>query len=217
MILGLVAAIVFALVRAAGDADDEPAAGGNVVTPANVTADDAIPVGQADAPVTVEIYYDYMCPACGAFEKANAAELDKLIEAGTVKIELRPMAFLDEQSNGTKYSTRSANAIATVTDGALDKVWDFHTALYAQQPREGSDGLSDDTIAQIATTSGVPSAVVDRFGDRTYDGWVGKSTQAAFDAGVKGTPTVLIDGKVFEGDLFTAGPLTDAIEKAAQE
>ena len=57
--------------------------------------------------------------------------------------------------------------------------------------------------------------MVDRFGDRTYDGWVASVTKEAFDSGVTGTPTVKIDGQKFDGDLFTEGPLTQAIESAA--
>jgi protein-disulfide isomerase len=216
VILALVAAIVWAVVRAAGG-DDPTSSGGEVVTPANVTADDTIPVGQDDAPVTVDIYYDYMCPVCGSFEEANSEELSRLVEDGTVRIELHPMSFLDRFSSGTEYSTRSANAVATVADGAPDAVWDFHGALYENQPEEGSSGLSDEEIADIAEEAGVPADVVDRFGDRTYDGWVASVTDQANEDGVDGTPTVRIDGENFEGDLFTPGVLTEAIESAAGE
>ncbi len=215
VIVGLLVAIVIAVMAATGGDDSPPAASGEVVTPANGNASGAVPIGEPNAPVTVEIYYDYMCPACGAFEAANGGELDRLLEDGTVRIELRPISFLDQQSSGTEYSTRAANAFATVADGAPDSAWDFHAALYAHQPEEGSKGLSDDEIASIAEDAGVPSDVIDRFGDRTYDAWVASVTQKAFDSGVQGTPTIKIDGQVFTGDVYTVGPLTDAIASAA--
>ncbi len=213
VIVALLVAIGWAVFNAASGGD-ETAAPERVVTPANLTDGGAIPVGEADAPVTVEIYYDYMCPACGAFESANGEELDRLVEDGTARLELRPISFLDRASNGTEYSTRTANAIATVADGAPDRAWAFHSALYAAQPEEGTDGLDDERIAEIAEEAGVPADVVDRFGDRTYDGWVATVTKEAFDSGVTGTPTVKIDGQKFDGDLFTEGPLTQAIESA---
>lgn len=215
VILGLIAAIVFAVVKVAGG-DDGPTASGKVVVPQNATRDGAIPVGDDAAPVTVEIYYDYMCPACGAFEAANGGELDRLLEEGTIKVELRPISFLDETSEGTQYSTRTANAIATVADGAPEAVWDFHAALYANQPQEGTEGLDDDEIADIAADAGVPEDVVSAFDDGTYRGWVADITERAFDTGVEGTPTVKIDGEFFEGDVYTVGPLTEAIESAAE-
>lgn len=213
VILGLLVAIVVAVVQSVGN-DEPPSSSNEVVTPANTT-NGAIPLGQDDAPTTVEIYYDYMCPACGAFEAANGSELDRLLEAGDARIELRPISFLDPQSSGSQYSTRTANAIATVADGAPDAVWAFHSALYAAQPQEGTTGLTDDQIADVATEAGVPAAVVDDFEARTYDAWVAKVSEEAFASGVQGTPTVRIDGEEFEGDLYTPGPLTEAIESAA--
>ena len=93
--------------------------------------------------------------------------------------------------------------------------WDFHAALYENQPTEGSDGLSDGDIADIARAAGVPGDVVDAFGDGTFEPWVASVTNAAFDAGLQGTPTITIDGQPFQGDPYSTGPLTDAIETAA--
>ena len=216
VVVALLAAIVWAVVRAASG-DDSAGASGDVVTPGNLTSAGTIPVGDEAAPVTVTIFYDYMCPACGAFEAANGEELTRLVEDGTAKVELHPMNFLDPTSEGTEYSTRAANAVATVADGAPDTVWAFHSALYENQPEEGTPGLSDDDIARIAEDAGVPADVVDRFGDRTYDGWVTSMNEKANEDGVGGTPTVRLDGELFEGDLYTPGPLTDAIESAAGE
>lgn len=218
VIVALLVAITVVVVKAATGGDDAPAAGsGSVATPDNVTTDGGVLVGSADAPVTMTLYYDYMCPACGAFEEANGTELDKLLADDTVRIELRPISFLDKASQGTEYSTRSANAFATVVDASPDLAWDFHTALYADQPEEGSEGLSDDEIATIAKDVGVPDATVETFTDGTYEDWVAEVTQQAFDSGIEGTPTILIDGKTFDGDPYTTGPLTAAIQAAADE
>ena len=78
-------------------------------------------------------------------------------------------------------------------------------------------GLTDKEIGDIALDAGVPADVVERFTDGTYEGWLAAASDAAFDSGVKGTPTVLVNGETFEGDLYAPGPLTDAIESAAQK
>jgi protein-disulfide isomerase len=217
VIVGLIVAITVAVVQASGRERTLPDVTGEVVVPQHLTPTGAIPVGAANAAVTVEIYFDYMCPACGAFEAANGGELDRLVSEGVARIELRPIAFLDEQSSGTEYSTRSASALAVIADAAPDRVWDFHTAMYGQQPTEGSKGLSDEQIADIAADAGVPADVVDRFTDGTYQPWVASVTRDAFGSGVQGTPTVKIDGVVFEGDVYTVGPLTTGVESAAAD
>lgn len=215
IIVGLVVAIGVVVFNAA-NTDEPTESGGKLVAPANLTASGAILVGQPAAPATVEIYLDYMCPACGQFEQANGHELDRLIQAGTAKVELRPISFLDRTSQGTRYSTRAANAMATVADRAPDRVWAFNNALYDNQPREGTRGLSDQQIAELATRAGVGRDVVDAFDDRVYEPWVAKVTETAFGTGVQGTPTVKINGTVFKGDVYRAGPLTQAIEAAAR-
>lgn len=215
VIVALLGAIAVTIVQAAGQDDPPSEATGAVLVPQHLTDAGAIPVGVADAPVAVEIYFDYMCPACGAFEAANSAELDRLIASGVARVELRPISFLDEQSDGSKYSTRSANAVAAIADAAPDLAWAFHGSMYAHQPAEGTDGLDDEQIAGLATDAGVPADVVDRFTDGTFEPWVASVTQEAFDAGLTRTPTVKINGAVFAGNLFEVGPLTEAIESAA--
>jgi protein-disulfide isomerase len=216
IIAGLLVAIVVALINAAGSSGTPEAQPpvGDVVVPANTTAKGAITVGKADAPVKLEIYLDYMCPYCGRFERANSAEIERLVADGTVRLEMYPLSFLDQQSAGTQYSTRAANAVATVADQAPDKVLAFNAALFGKQPAEGKAGLTDSEIANLATGAGVPAGVSTSFHEGKFQPWVATSTDAAFKSGISGTPTVRINGKDFKGDLYSAGPLTTAIMAA---
>jgi protein-disulfide isomerase len=175
-----------------------------------------VPIGRDDAPVTVTVFFDYMCPFCGRFEAANSVDLDRLVKGGTVRVELRPMSFLDSRSKGSQYSTRAANALATVADGAPDRVWDFHRALFREQPEEGTAGLSDERIAEIARAAGVPAPVIRELPVRAFAGWVVQSTERAFGTGITGTPTVLVDQQKLVGDLYSAGALKDAVLHAAR-
>jgi protein-disulfide isomerase len=216
VIAGLVIAIVVALVNAAGSSSTPQTAlpSGDVVAPANASANGAITLGKADAPVKLEIYLDYMCPYCGRFEKANAAEIERLVADGTVRLEMHPLSFLDKQSAGTQYSTRAANAVVTVADQAPDKVLAFSTVLYGKQPAEGNPGLTDAEIANLATGAGVSAGIASSFHEGKFAPWIATSTDAAFKSGITGTPTVRINGKDFKGDLYSAGPLTSAIMAA---
>jgi protein-disulfide isomerase len=217
VIAGLLVAIAF--VVATSSKKETPttiSTSGPLVVPAGATADGALVSGKADAPVKLDIYLDYMCPYCGRFEQANGAEIERLVGDGTVLLHQHPLAFLDRASQGTQYSTRAANAVSTVADKAPDKLLPFNNALYANQPEEDTPGLTDDKIAELARGVGVPDSVVDTFTDRIFVPWVAQSTEKAFASGISGTPTVMINGKQFEGDLYTVGPLTQAINEAAK-
>ncbi|GAA3210367.1 DsbA family protein [Nonomuraea helvata] len=209
IIVGLLVAIVISLISAAGNGSSPASQRGKA--PAIATVGGALGLGNAAAPVKLEVYLDYMCPYCGRFEQANSGALDRMAADGTVRLELHPLSFLDQASSGAKYSTRAANAVATVADRAPGKVLALSTALFTNQPEEGSRGLSDEEIATLARNAGVPADVVAAFAGRSFEPWVAASTEAVLDSGISRTPTVKINGKVFEGDLYTAGPLMAAV------
>jgi protein-disulfide isomerase len=171
-------------------------------------------IGAADAPVTMDIYQDFMCPYCGQFERAQSADIKSLVDAGKVKVVFHVMAFLDSSSNGTKYSSRAADAFVTVAKQQPSAALAFNTALYTDQPAEGSNGLTDAQIADLARSAGVSDAVIATFANQPNADFVVKSNQAAFDEGIQSTPTVKINGTEFTGDLYTAGALKSALEAA---
>ncbi|HEY3437343.1 MAG TPA: thioredoxin domain-containing protein [Actinotalea sp.] len=196
--------------------------------PASATASGGILVGKDGiagksdgakaGAVTVALYSDFMCPICKSFEQINGATLDQLRESGDIVMEYHPVSILDRAAMGTQYSTRAANAAATVADQAPDKFLPFMTSLFADQPAENTVGLSDDQIAQHAVDAGVPQAVADTFTKGTFTSWVGAATeQASKDLGQLGTPTILLNGTKLDAkvDWRVAGALEAAI-KAAQ-
>ena len=169
-------------------------------------------VGQQDAPVTLDVYQDYMCPYCGQFERANRADLQQLVDDGSARLVIHPLAFLDAQSAGTNYSSRAANAAVTVAQYQPDKLLAYNAILYDRQPAEGTEGLSNEQLAELARAVGVDDATIQRFGADETTAFVAWLTDAAFrNDGIKGTPTVKINGQIFSGDLYSAGPLKAAV------
>ena len=188
---------------------------GALVRPNLATDAGALRFGKPTAPVTLTLYADFMCPYCGQFERANGADLDRAVLEGTIRLDVHPLSFLDRQSAGGRYSTRAANAFVTIAHADPDAALRFNRLLYGNQPTEGSTGLSNEQLAGYATPAGASAEVADSLSRETYTPWVEQSTQQAFGSGIKQTPTVLIDGQEFTGDLFTSGALKAAIDQAA--
>jgi len=172
-----------------------------------------IVVGSATAPVTVDLYEDFQCPNCKAFEAESGSTLAQLIAAGTVQAHYHGMAFLDTSAND-QYSTRALNAAAVVLATAgPDAFQTFHDLLFANQPAEGGSGLTDAQLVDFAGQAGATgSAVQADIHDLTYGDWVKKATDQASKDGVTGTPTVLVAGKKLT-DISAAG-LTAAVTAA---
>jgi protein-disulfide isomerase len=162
-------------------------------TPANAAAG-SVAVGRADAPVTVVAYEDFQCPACKSFEDANGDQLARWVADGSVRVEYRPIAFLDRASTDD-YSTRALNAAATVLDLAPGGFRQFHDALFAEQPAEGGPGLTDARLLELAVAAGAPREQAEAAIDGLrYESWTAKVTEDASKAGVNSTPTVIVDG-----------------------
>jgi protein-disulfide isomerase len=170
-------------------------------------------VGSADAPVTVDLYEDFQCPNCKAFEDSTGSTIDDLVTAGTVQVRYHGMAFLDTDANDD-YSTRALNAAAVVADTAGTEAYQrFHDLLFAHQPAEGGSGLTDDQLVAYAQQAGATGAdVAVDIRDLVFGAWVKGAEDQASKDGVTGTPTVLVDGAPLT-DLSPGG-LTAAVTAA---
>ena len=184
-----------------------------------VTGDYAVTAGDPNAPVTLTIYQDFMCPYCGMFERGNRADLEALVDSGTAKIEFHIVNWQDRQSQGTRYSTRTGNAFVAVAKAEPQNVMAFNAALPHKQPEEGTPGLSDAEIAQLARDAGVGNDVIATFARMANEDFITNSTLAAQTSGITGTPSILINGEKWPADntvnYLEPGPLKAAVEAAA--
>ena len=131
---------------------------------------------------------------------------------GKAKVVFHPVAYLNRFST-TEYSTRSSAASGCAAEGG--KFNEFTEALFAQQPPEGSAGLSNDQLIDIGAGVGLNK---DDFGgcvkDGTYRAWTEHVTDDASKAKVTGTPTIKVNGNAVE-DRSPDG-ITAAVEAAGK-
>jgi protein-disulfide isomerase len=206
VVVAVVAVIVVQSARTSSSPD--------AAVPANtVDGATAFAVGPADAPVTVDVYEDFLCPACRQFEATTGDTLAALAADGTAQVRYHPIAILDRASTDD-YSTRALNAAAVVGDAAGTEAFlAFHDALFAEQPAEGGPGLTDERLGELAAEAGASGADVEEaITGLAYEDWTREATDAASRAGVTGTPTVLVDGAILQ-DRTPAG-LRAAVEAA---
>lgn len=191
----------------AHDAVTISAAGAETASP------DASTAASEDDPGAVDIvvFADYLCPFCGRFETANAEQIEQWVASGTASLEFHPIAILDRLSLGSAYSTRAANAMACVADAQPEAVTAFNGLLFANQPAERTEGLTDAQLAAFAEQAGAgdASACID---GQDFAGWVGEATERALagetspnGAAVESTPTVLVDGQDYTAWLSANG------------
>ncbi|WP_394552835.1 DsbA family protein [Agromyces sp. MMS24-JH15] len=200
-----------------------------VETPALDDGEDPTPTVQDDSGNVANIvtYIDYLCPYCGQFETTNNETIQAMVESGAATLEIHPIAILTNKSAGTQYSMRAANAAACVADLSPNAFFDFNGLLFENQPEEGSTGLTDDQLKGYAEEAGAGSlsevrACID---DRRFKGWVEAATTRALTQpvpnsdlqAVTGTPTVIVNGKQYQGSLTDASEFQAFVTQAASE
>jgi protein-disulfide isomerase len=178
--------------------------------PAEVVAPGA--EAEAGKPVKVVLYIDFICPVCKNFEAQYNEQLTSLRNEGKISVEYRALGFLDNRSS-TNYSSRAANAAACVVNESPEKYAEFVDSLFANQPAEGSAGISDNDLKKMATDIGAKpiDSCVD---DKTYRPFVKFTTKQAAAIGVTGTPTVFVDGQQWGKGASAQPPFPDFLQAA---
>ncbi|BBY53825.1 hypothetical protein BHQ15_07435 [Mycolicibacillus koreensis] len=162
--------------------------------PVRVAADNLqVDPDSGEPKAVVALYEDFLCPGCGHFEQTFGETIDDLIDSGTVAADYYPVAILD---SGTRtYSSRAGAAAYCVADESVPAFRRFHALLFdpATQPDEASSDQPDDAqLTRWAHEAGASEAVGECIDTGTYRGAV---KDAASAAGLRGTPTVRINGE----------------------
>jgi protein-disulfide isomerase len=206
VVIVVVAGVVVWMNSSTGAAGERPEA-------ANINAETgAISVG--DGPNTIATYIDFMCPICGDFEELYGPTIEGLVDDGSATLDIHPISILDRASQGTEFSTRAANAMYCVAVADAEASLPFMQTMFLNQPGEGSSGLTDEQMLEIAAGVGV-TGIDDCVNGERYSTYVTEITDITpvqpGAAGI-GTPTVLLNDEFVqltgdpEADLVAALP-----------
>lgn len=150
--------------------------------------------GQPNAPVTIDEWADFQCPACGMFARLTEPQLlTSYVATGKVKIVFHNFAFLGNESS---WAAEAADCA-----GEQNKFFEFHDKLYASQAGENQGAFSKDKLKSMGASMGLGqsfSACVDsgKYAQSVRD------EKAAGDAlGVDATPTLFVGGKKYPSAL----------------
>ena len=149
-----------------------------VSSPTAGTSDNyTVVVGKADAPVTLAIYQDYMCPYCGEFERANRAALAKWgawVNAFGAKEYGRPlfMASSADLSGSTNIAGFAGGYGDFKGYGYYERVGDSQGVLMPQEITE---------FANAGILAGLASVNLAADPEKEFDGfWGATSTYGSF-------------------------------------
>lgn len=169
----------------------------------HATRDDFHMRGPADAAVTLTEFGDYQCPYCGQ----AYAELKKVFAHFGDRLRFQFRNF--PLSNIHPYAEMAAEVAEAA--GAQGKFWQMHDAIYENQP-----ALSNDMLVGLAGQLGLDvDRLVREVNERTYLPRIRTDLSEGLRAGVNGTPSFFINGRLHQAS-FDSRTLIRAIEDAAR-
>ena len=177
-------------------------------SPVTITNGRPIPLGSADAPVTITLYEDFHCPHCADFEEQFGPTITQAQDAGAARVELYPMAFIDEGS------VTAANAMTCAAEAGFGQA--FYLGLFANHTLQWSDPQLIDLATKVAGSppSEAFQTCVKR---RAHADFVTSMNAAADQNNVAQTPTMLINDKNVDIASLTPESLKAMITEAAQK
>jgi protein-disulfide isomerase len=155
--------------------------------------------GQPTAPVTVDVYEDFLCPFCERFETRNRDALTAALNEGRIKVNFHALNILDALTDPPGYSTLSANAALCAVPAGI---WPaYHERLFAEQPAEGSAGLTAAELVAFGAELGAGPAFAQCVEANGNAAAITAATEAAATNpalqtdGRFGTPTIAVGGR----------------------
>jgi protein-disulfide isomerase len=139
--------------------------------------------GTADAPVTIALFTDFQCPYCARIVPLLNQVLEK--NKGKVKLVYKNFPL------STHPFARKA-AAAALAAGRQGKFWEFHDRLFQSYNR-----LNDQVIQEQAQQLGLDMQKFEKdMNDPQVMQVINQDYQDGLKAGVRGTPTIFINGSL---------------------
>jgi protein-disulfide isomerase len=142
-------------------------------------------LGVNSAPITVELYTDYQCPACGQlFQGAIKLLIDDYVRTGKVYLIHRdfPLPVHPYARQAARYATAAASI------GRFEQV---SRALFDKQAKWSASGKLDEALSSVLSATEL-ARIRQIAQDPQTDVFVQQDFDKGTNAGVKQTPTMVI-------------------------
>jgi protein-disulfide isomerase len=166
-------------------------------------------LGDPQAPVLVEVFEDFQCPACRRFNEAiEPPIIDAYVATGKARLAFLQYPFIGNESLQA--------AKASLCAAELNRFWDYKEILFANQTGENVGAFLDSRLVAFAESIGIDAEDFRAcLNSDRYDETIAAEFQRGNEMGTTGTPSVFVNGvQVAPGFVPSVEQLTQAIEAA---
>ncbi|HET9153946.1 MAG TPA: DsbA family protein [Solirubrobacterales bacterium] len=155
--------------------------------------------GEPGAPLELVMFGDFQCPFCLGAQKSLRRVRERLAERLLFGFRHLPIP--------EKHPLAMEAAEASEAAAAQGRFWEYHDALYANQPK-----LSRGTILEVGRQLGLDAErIAAELEGRVHRERVGRDLASAEASGATGTPTFFVNGERFFG-AYDASSLVEALQ-----
>jgi len=156
-------------------------------------ADEGLMLGNPAAPAKIEVFEDFQCPACLNYSKKIEPQvLKELVDTGKASYVFRHYPFLDSGNpKGESHQAASASLCAS----EQGKFWEYKTTVFDNWAGENNGAYSDKNLASFADDVNLDMGAFNAcFNENRYQNLIEADLKDAMNMGVRGTPTVFVNG-----------------------
>ncbi|HEX6456059.1 MAG TPA: thioredoxin domain-containing protein [Solirubrobacterales bacterium] len=155
--------------------------------------------GEPGAPLQLVMFGDFQCPFCLGAQKSLRRVRERL--------GVRLLFAFRHLPIPEKHPLAMVAAQASEAAAAQGAFWEYHDALYANQPK-----LSRETMLVLARDHGLDAdRLAAELGSETHLPRIERDLASAAASGATGTPTFFVNGERFYG-AYDASSLVEALE-----
>ena len=147
-------------------------------------------IGDPNAPVTIEAWEDFLCPACRQWTSTVEPQvIEQFVKTGQAKIEFHQFP-LSSHAPGS-----IMGAMASLCANDQNAFWPYHDRLFMAQD-QGQAGYTIDALVRYADELGLDSrALLECMSSQEHREAVDASGREAVQRGYNATPTIAVNGE----------------------
>jgi protein-disulfide isomerase len=176
-------------------------------SPAPVALADGRTLGQRDAPVRVDLWVDFQCPACAEFTHfVQPRIVATYVESGDARFNFHDLSFMGTESRDAAIAARCADQQSAF--------WPYHDLLFANQQPANTGWLTVERLKDIAA---VLDLDLDAFAlcmdNQAIADAVTAESGAGLNSGINETPALFVNGERVD-NVMNGGAVLAAIAAA---
>ena len=182
------------------------------ITPHSRPMVDGRAMGDSNAPVLIDVYSDFQCPACKTFaEQIEQQVVDTYVSTGQAYYIYRHFPFIDDRAPRNE-SDQAANA--SMCAGDENRFWDYHDILFANWNGENEGAFNDNRLVAFAESLGLDMPAFNNcFDANLHKEEIDTDYSTGRTIGVTGTPSVFVNGQqLTPGFIPSFEEISQAIE-----